>query len=159
MHTVRDLLARKPAKIVMIDPRCSVLQTLLKMGEHGVGALLVADGEGNLAGIVTERDFSKGSLKFGDRLLKRPVSDLMTGDLITCDITDSVADAMAMMSRGRIRHLPVTDRAEVVGLISVRDLLAVCVEAMRTDDNKLQRQLLAAAWSGEPTGTETWLTA
>ncbi len=159
MHTVRDLLARKPPKIVMIDPRCSVLQTLLKLGEHGVVALLVADGEGNLAGIVTERDFSKGSLKFGDRLLKRPVSDLMTGDLITCDITDSVADAMAMMSRGRIRHLPVTDRAEVVGLISVRDLLAVCVEAMRTDDNKLQRQLLAAAWSGEPTGTETWLTA
>ena len=159
MQTVKDLLARKPAKIVMIDPRCSVLQALLKMGKHGIGALLVADGEGNLVGIVTERDFSKGSSKFGDQLLKRPVGDLMTGDLITCDVTDSVADAMAMMNRERIRHLPVTERAEVVGLLSVRDMLAVCVEAMRTNNDKLQQQLLAAAWPGERAGTETWLTS
>ena len=72
MHTVRDLLIRKPPKIVMIDPRCTMLQTLLKMGEHGVGALLVADNEGNLAGIVTEHDISKGAVKFGDTLLKQP---------------------------------------------------------------------------------------
>ena len=104
MHTVRDLLIRKPPKIVMIDPRCTMLQTLLKMAEHGVGALLVADSEGNLAGIVTEHDIAKGAAKFGESLLNRPVGDLMTAELITCDITDSVVDALMMMSRSRIRR-------------------------------------------------------
>ncbi len=139
MHTVRDLLARKPPKIVMIDPRCTVLQALMKMAEHGIGALLVADGEGNLGGIATERDVSKGAAKFGDKLLKRPISDLMTGDLITCDIGDNIVDALAMMNGGRIRHLPVVDGAEVVGLLSVRDILAVCIEAMRSDNGQLQQ--------------------
>jgi len=159
MHTVRDLLARKPPKIVMIDPRCTVLQALLKMAEHGIGALLVADGEGNLGGIVTERDMSKGAAKFGETLLKRPVSDVMTGDLITCDIGDNIVDALAMMNGGRIRHLPVVDGPEVVGLLSVRDVLAVCIDAMRSDDGQLQQQLLAANWSGARSSAETWLTA
>ena len=83
MHTVRDLLIRKPPKIVMIDPRCTMLQTLLKMAEHGVGALLVADNEGNLAGIVTEHDISKGAAKFGESLLKRPVGPKLTCDAAT----------------------------------------------------------------------------
>ena len=159
MHTVRDLLVRKPPKIVMIDPRCTVLQALLKMGEHGIGALLVADNEGNLVGIVTERDISKGAGKYGEDLLNRPVSVLMTSELITCDITDTTADALAMMNRGRIRHLPVIDGADVVGLLSVRDILVVCVEAMRTDNDKLQQQLLVAARAGDRSGAETWLTA
>ena len=159
MHTVRDLLIRKPPKIVMIDPRCTMLQSLLKMGEHGVGALLVADNEGNLGGIVTEHDISKGAVKFGDTLLKRPVRDLMTADLITCDINDSVVDALVMMSGGRIRHLPVIDGGEVVGMLSVRDMLAVCIEAMRSDDGILRRQLVDAAWAGGQAGTETWLNA
>ncbi len=159
MHTVRDLLNRKPAKIVMIDPRCTVLQALLKLGEHGIGALMVADNEGNLAGIVTERDIAKGAAKFAETLLKRPIGELMTADLITCDVTDSVVDALVVMSRARIRHLPVIDRGEVVGFLSVRDMLAVCVEAMRSDNNQFQQQLVNASWAGERTGTETWLTA
>ena len=159
MHTVRDLLIRKPPKIVMIDPRCTTLQTLLKMGEHGVGALLVSDNKGNLAGIVTEHDISKGAVKFGDTLLKQPVSDLMTADLITSDITDSVVDALVMMNGGRIRHLPVIDGGEAVGMLSVRDMLAVCIEGMRSDDSILRKQLVDASWAGGPAGTETWLSA
>ena len=159
MHTVSDLLIRKPPKIVMIDPRCTVLQALLKMGEHGIGALLVADNEGNLCGIVTERDIAKGAAKFGEALLKRQVGDLMTPDLITCEVTDSIADALVMLGRARIRPLPVIDRGEVVGLLSMRDMLAVCVDALRSDDNKLQRQLFDASRGGEWPGTETWLTA
>ena len=157
MHTVRDLLIRKPPKIVMIDPRCTMLQTLLKMAEHGVGALLVADSEGNLAGIVTEHDISKGAAKFGESLLNRPVGDLMTAELITCDITDSVVEALMMMSRSRIRHLPVIDGGEVIGMLSVRDMLAVCVEAMRSDDGDLRQQLVDAAWAGGQSGSATWL--
>ncbi len=157
MHTVRELLTRKPPKIVMIDPRCTMLQMLLKMAEHGVGALLVADSEGNLEGIVTEHDISKGAAKFGESLLKRPVSDLMTAELITCEITDSVADALVMMNRSRIRHLPAIDRGEVVGMLSVRDMLSVCIEAMKSDDNMLRQQLVDAAWAGGQTGSETWL--
>jgi len=159
MHSVRDLLGAKPPKIVMIDPRCTVLQALLKMAEHGIGALLVADQEGNLGGIVTERDMSKGAAKFGETLLKRSIDEVMTADLITCDLTDSVVDALAMMNGGRIRHLPVVDGPEVVGLLSVRDILAVCIEAMRSDDGQLQRQLVSATSSGGRSGTETWLTA
>ncbi len=159
MHTVRDLLIRKPPKIVMIDPRCTMLQTLLKMAKHGVGALLVADNEGNLAGIVTEHDISKGAANCGESLLNRPVGDLMTAELITCDITDSVVEALKMMSRSGIRHLPVIDGGEVVGMLSVRDMLSVCVEAMRSDDGDLRKQLADATWSGGQSGSATWLNA
>ena len=120
---------------------------------------MVADDEGNLAGIVTEHDVATGAVTFGESLLKRPVGDLMTAELITCEITDSVVDALVMMSRGRIRHLPVIDGGEVVGMLSVRDMLAVCVEAMRTNDGNLRQQLVNAEWAGERAGTETWLTA
>ena len=129
------------------------------MGEHDVGALLVADNKGNLAGIVTEYDISKGAVKFGDTLLKQPVSYLMTADLITCDITDSVVDALVMMNGGRIRHLPVIDGGEAVGMLSVSDMLAVCIEGMRSDDSILRIQLVDASWAGGPAGTETWLSA
>jgi len=159
MHTVRDLLVRKPPKIVMIDPSCTMLQSLLKMGEHGVGALLVADGEGTLVGIVTEHDISRAATKYGDALLGQPVSELMTPDLITCEVNDSVVDALVMMSRGRIRHLPVTDGGEVVGLLSVRDMLALCIDAMRSDDSILRQQLADATLSAGQTGSETWLSA
>jgi signal-transduction protein with cAMP-binding, CBS, and nucleotidyltransferase domain len=159
MHTARDLLMRKSPKIVMIDPRRSVLQALSKMAEHGVGALLVADRDGNLSGILTEHDITMGAARFGEALLTRPVGELMTSDLITCEIGDDVVDALASMRRGRVRHLPVTDGREVVGVLSVRDMLALCIDAMRSDDGILRRQLANAAWPGGETGNKSWLNA
>ena len=64
-----------------------------------------------------------------------------------------------MMNRGRIRHLPVIDDGEVVGMLSVRDMLAVCVDAMRSDDGDLRKQMVDAGRAGGQTGTETWLNA
>ena len=140
MISVRDLLRRKAAKIVVIDAMCTVYQALLKLDDHRIGALIVADEEGAIAGIITERDILKGAKLFGENFIHRPVRDLMTKKLINCDITDSVVDAMKMMGR-KFRHLPVIDRGEVVGIISIRDSLTASVELLDMRDDTVLRQV------------------
>ncbi|MCZ6643591.1 MAG: CBS domain-containing protein [Gammaproteobacteria bacterium] len=134
---------------MIIDAEATVYEALLKLDNHGVGALIVTNAGGNdLAGIVTERDFSKGARMFGDTFVHRPVSDVMTKNLETCSIADSIVDAMKIMKRNQIRHLPVVDRGEVVGVVSMRDVVTACIMAMGSVDGKAQRQVLTGAAPG-----------
>ena len=106
MDAVRDLLHFKPAKIVIINTGATAYQALLKFDDHGVGALIVTNSEGDLAGIVTERDITKAAKLFGEAFVHRPVSDVMTKKLTTCDIGDSAIHAIKIMEREQVQHLP-----------------------------------------------------
>lgn len=124
MHApVRDVLASKGSEVVTISTTASVLDAIKRMTEHQVGCLLVMAENGKLAGILSERDC------FGKVILREKsprdvkVCDVMTRKVQYVTPDRTTEECMAMMTRSRIRHLPVMDDDRVVGLISIGDLV------------------------------------
>ena len=132
MPTVRDILARKgPAgpEVVALAPSASALDAAQLMNERGIGAVLVvADelpAERSLAGIFTERDMLRRVVAAQRHPREVPLAEVMTRDLVTCDSATSIEECASVMTRRRIRHLPVVDaRGAAVGLVSIGDVLA-----------------------------------
>ena len=118
-----DVLHSKDPEIIRIGMNDKIADAARLLTERRIGALLVDDEDGKLVGILSERDIVRGLGPHGADLHDVKVSDLMTRDLIRCSADDSVNEAMAMMTDRRIRHLPVFEGEELVGFISIGDLV------------------------------------
>lgn len=123
MATVKEILARKGGAMLIADPTRSVLDAAKLMNEKGTGSVLVVEG-GKLAGIFTERDLMRRVVAVQRDPAATTIRDVMTSALVTCHTDATVADCGALMSERRIRHLPVVDGDEVIGMITTGDLLA-----------------------------------
>ncbi len=122
MKTVKQLLEEKGHNITSIEPDESLFDAMQSMSENNVGALLVMK-DNKLIGIMTERDFSRKSY-----LLDKPVKDTLVKEIMTrqvayVDQDYTSHDCMALMTDMRIRHLPVLDNEQVIGIISIGDLV------------------------------------
>jgi CBS domain-containing protein len=132
MATVAQLLGRKPQGIFSVAPQAPVLEAIRLMAEHGVGALLVMQGD-TLAGIVSERDYARKVILKGRSSSDTPVSQIMTVEVITVDPAMSAQQCMQIMTDRRVRHLPVIDNGRVAGMLSIGDLVrAVLAEQAQT---------------------------
>ncbi len=138
MSTIRDLLARKGPGVVSLSPATSVRDAARVMNDHGIGGVLVLD-EGQLVGIFTERDVMRRVVATGLDPAVTPVSEVMTGNVVTASADQAIADCRALMSSRRIRHVPVQDGATLVGVITSGDILAYEVALQETQINELQR--------------------
>jgi CBS domain-containing protein len=136
MKLVKHLLDTKGRNIISIQPQASVLDAIILMADKGIGSLLVLD-EGDLKGIVTERDYARKVIIKGRASDTTPVGDIMTSDIITASSDLTVNQCMTMMSEKKCRHLPVVDDGELVGMISIGDL----VQAIITDQQEEIEQL------------------
>ena len=123
MGQVSDILEGKGREVLRIDASATVYDAIVRMVEGNVGALLVYEGD-RLAGIVTERDYLR-RVTLQDRDERTtPVGEIMTPELVFVGPDASVEACMAVMTDRRIRHLPVvTDEREVVGLVSIGDVV------------------------------------
>ena len=122
MARVTDILEGKGAHVHTIAADATVHDAIAKMVEHNIGALIVKDGRA-IAGIFTERDHLR-RVTLGDRDPRRtPVREVMTPRLVFVEPHTPIDDCMAVMTRERIRHLPVVAGTEVVGLVSIGDLV------------------------------------
>ena len=126
MKLVQQLLDRKGDEIISITKDASVFDAIKLMADRGVGSLLVMDGD-ELKGIVTERDYARKVIIKGRSSESTPVADIMTTDLVTASLTQSVNDCMTLMSERRIRHLPVLVDGKVAGMISIGDLVQAII--------------------------------
>lgn len=118
-----ELLRGKSQEIVKIKTSQSIADAAVALTENKIGALLVEDDDGNIVGILSERDIVGGMAPHGADLHDVAVGELMTRDIIHCSPQDTVHEAMAMMTDRRIRHLPVFDNDQLVGFISIGDLV------------------------------------
>ncbi len=118
-----EVLRGKNEEIFRIKAAGSIAEAATALTEMRIGALLVEDDGGNIVGILSERDIVGGMGPHGADLHDVRVSELMTRDIIRCSPADTVNEAMAMMTDRRIRHLPVFDDNELVGFISIGDLV------------------------------------
>jgi CBS domain-containing protein len=132
MAIASALLKHKGRVIHSVAPEAPVLDAIRMMAEHGVGALLVMQGE-QLLGVVSERDYARKVILKGRSSNETPVSQIMSSPVLTVRAEQSVHDCMRIMSEKRIRHLPVVDDAGVIGVLSIGDLVrSVLEEQQRT---------------------------
>lgn len=140
MRTVRHVLEAKSADIFSISPDASVIDAVRQMAERGIGALLVMDGP-RLVGIVSERDYARKVVLQGRASVNTPVSAIMTAQLVTVRPEDTVDRCMAIVTERRIRHLPVLRGQELVGLVSIGDLVKAVIEDQQVELDHLQRYI------------------
>ena len=130
---VQQILDRKGARIVTLSSELPVAEVARVMAEERIGTAMMADGDGRLIGIVSERDIIRCIAKGGGDIAALPASSLMSRSLITCSPETDLEDVLTLMSENTIRHLPVVRGDVVVGLISVRDVLDLQRELFRAD--------------------------
>ena len=140
MRTVRQLLEAKSPEIIAIGPEAPVIDAIRLMAERGIGALLVMQGA-RLAGILSERDYARKIVLQGRSSRDTPVRDIMTAEVVSVAPGDSIDHCMQLMTDRRIRHLPVVDAGEVVGVLSIGDLVKTVIELQRRDIDQLQRYI------------------
>jgi CBS domain-containing protein len=138
MHTVRQMLKQKGAAIFAVEPDDPVLEAIRQMADRGVGALLVMRGR-ELAGIVSERDYARKVVLLGRSSAETPVWQIMSTPVISVDGDATVQDCLELMTAKRIRHLPVVDGGEVVGVLSIGDCVKAVIDAQRHQIEDLER--------------------
>lgn len=126
MKLVSHLLESKGNAIISITSSASVFDAIKLMADRGVGSLLVMDGD-KLKGIVTERDYARKVILKGRSSNSTEVGEIMTTEVVTTSPEHSVNKCMNTMTKRRIRHLPVVDNDNVIGLISIGDLVQAII--------------------------------
>ncbi len=122
MKTVQQLLESKRHRLVSVSPDTTVLDALKLMAEKEIGAVLVIEGE-VLAGIFSERDYARKVVLHGKSSKDTPVREIMTDEVVCVRPEQTIEDCMGLMTDKRIRHLPVFDSKNVVGVISIGDVV------------------------------------
>jgi CBS domain-containing protein len=136
MTTVRQLLAGRSA-LYTIAPEAAVLEAIRSMAEHGVGALLVMQGE-SLVGILSERDYARKVILLGRASADTPVSTIMSSPVVTVSPDDSVNHCMQLMTQRRVRHLPALEGGRVMGMVSIGDLVKAVIAEQRAQIEQLE---------------------
>jgi CBS domain-containing protein len=140
---IRDILERKGADVHAIGADNVVLEAVARLVELRIGALLVRDAQGAVAGLISERDVLRECRHRSAELGTRRVGDVMTRDLVVCACDDDIDHAMAVMTTKRIRHLPVMDGDRVAGMVSIGDLVKACLEETEYENRCLKDYIVA----------------
>jgi len=122
MKAVGELLKKHDGTLWHVTPDTTVYAAVVQLAHYGVGALLVMDGH-RLAGVFSERDYTRKITLQGRNSKETIVSEIMTADVFTVNASTRTRDCMALMSAKKIRHLPVLDGNRVLGMISIRDIM------------------------------------
>jgi CBS domain-containing protein len=146
--TVKDFLGQKDRTVWTIDINSTVYDALVKMSKKGIGALVVLE-NGKVTGIFSERDYARKVVLYGKSSKESKVSELMTKEITFVRPDTTIEDCMTLLSKMHIRHLPVLEGDELVGVITIRDVLKKVIE-----DQQLTIQNLEDYIYGRSYGTQ-----
>ena len=135
---VEAILRSKGRSVATIRPDATIAAAVRELKTRGIGALLVSVDGKRLAGILSERDIVHALAEQGAELLTKSVDRLMTRKVITCVPEDTVSDLMARMTQHRFRHLPVVKDGELIGIVSIGDLVKNRIEEVEFEANSLR---------------------
>jgi CBS domain-containing protein len=122
MKTIRDLLNIKGYEVCSVGPDDMVFDALGLMAEKNIGAVLVIDDDGRLVGILSERDYARKIVLRGQTSRETPVRNIMTERVICMSADKTIHECMALMTADHIRHVPVLDKDQVIGVVSIGDI-------------------------------------
>ncbi|HTY49395.1 MAG TPA: CBS domain-containing protein [Steroidobacteraceae bacterium] len=140
MTTTVELLRQKPAVVHSIGPDAPVLEAIKRMAEHGIGALLVMRG-GELLGVVSERDYARKVILQGRSSSDTPVREIMSSPVITVRPDQTARACMQIMTERRVRHLPVMAGGQLLGVLSIGDLVREVLEEQQQTIEQLEHYI------------------
>lgn len=140
MSKVADILANRNGDVWSVQSDQSVLAAIKLMAEKGIGALLVID-DNHLSGILSERDYARKVILENRSSHDTLVSDIMTREPITITSEHSLAECMSMMTDNDFRHLPVVEEKQVIGMISIGDLVKAVIKEQQFTIDQLQHYI------------------
>jgi CBS domain-containing protein len=123
MKTVAELLRAKPARVVKVRPEQSVLDAIKVLAQEDIGAAIVMTGD-RLAGIFSERDYTRKVILKGRSSDTTRVEEIMTANVVVVSPRTRTRECMALMTEKNIRHLPVVDEGRIIGMVSIRDIVS-----------------------------------
>jgi CBS domain-containing protein len=133
---IADVLRNKGAAVATISADAAVPELLAGLAEHNIGAMVVVGADG-VVGIVSERDVVRQLHKHGADVLSRPISEIMTSMVATCAGSDTVDSVSALMTKNRVRHVPVLDGKELIGIVSIGDVVKTRMEELEAEQEQL----------------------
>jgi CBS domain-containing protein len=119
---MKTILAAKNGKVVSIEPTADLFAAVKLLTKHRIGVLVVTDVGGRLVGILSERDIMRVLAENAGAALDLSVAQVMTRNVCTCGVNDSIGSVLARMTKGKFRHMPVLDNDLLIGLISIGDI-------------------------------------
>ncbi|MGH8197614.1 MAG: CBS domain-containing protein [Steroidobacteraceae bacterium] len=140
MRTVRQLLKGKKPGVFTVNAGDPVRTAIQLMADHFIGALPVLNG-GRLAGIVSERDYARKVVLMGRKSTETTVETIMSSPVIHVGLEQTVNDCMMLMTDKRIRHLPVVENGELVGVISIGDCVKAVIDEQKHEIEDLRRYI------------------
>ena len=134
---VSGVLAHKGSTVVTVPPGATVSDAVNLLRQHRIGALVVSEDGRRAQGILSERDVVAGMADEGPSLLGRRVSEVMTPDPICCQLDDTIEQLMGVMTHRRVRHLPVVRDGQLIGLVSIGDVVLQRVQELEREKQVL----------------------
>lgn len=134
---VSDILKGKQSNIYSVTGQASVYEAIKVMGEKNIGALLIMEAD-KLTGILSERDYARKVVLKGKSSRETSVKDIMTENVLTVTPDDTIEKCMAIMTEKHIRHLPVVDAGNVLGMVSIGDVVNGIIESQKQTIAHLQ---------------------
>ena len=142
--TISIILASKGREVVTIAPSASLASAVGLLVEKRIGAVLILGADRRVVGILSERDVVRALAERGAGALEEPVSQTMTRKVSTCNENESVFNIMERMTEGRSRHVPVVDQGELVGIVSIGDVVKHRLHEMERDSTAMHDYILTA---------------
>ncbi|MDO8878721.1 MAG: CBS domain-containing protein [Pseudolabrys sp.] len=141
---VKTILAAKGGDIISIEPSADLAAAARLLSTHRIGSVIIRGAGGRLAGILSERDIVRAMAEHGVDAFSVSVGQVMTRNVMTCGENDTIADIMERMTSGKFRHMPVLRDGELIGLVSIGDVVKQRVEECEHDAEALRDYIRTA---------------
>lgn len=140
MNPIRQILQVKGELVWTIAPNETVFEALRMMADKDIGALVVMQGD-KIVGVLSERDYARKVILLGKSSKETLVSEIMTSPVVTIHPDQTVEEAMEMMNRHRVRHLPVVENEQLIGIISIGDVVRNIIYRQREAIKEMERRI------------------
>jgi CBS domain-containing protein len=142
--TVSIILAGKGRDVVSIEPNATLASAVALLAEKRIGAALILGAAGRVVGILSERDIVRALAERGAAALDQPVSQTMTRKVSTCTQNETISSIMERMTEGKFRHMPVVEQGQLVGIVSIGDVVKHRLQEMERDTAAMHDYILTA---------------
>ena len=136
--SVKTILTRKGTDVATVAPTATLGEAIRILADKHIGAVVVTESNGEVAGILSERDIVRAAAAAQGSLLATPVSQFMTRKVVTCQEGDSIQSIMELMTAGKFRHVPVLADGRLAGIVSIRDVIEFRLEQMERESESLR---------------------
>jgi CBS domain-containing protein len=141
---VKTILSAKGNDVISIEPTATLETAVRTLAEHRIGALLVLGTDRRVIGILSERDIVRVLAERGAGVLSQPLSQVMTRKVVTCNSSETIGVIMERMTAGKFRHVPVVEQEQVIGVVSIGDVVKYRLQEMEHESAALRDYIQTA---------------